>query len=188
VPDAVRAIAHLRRSGHIWVLDADIDDFFNQIDHALLRTFLDEDLPDDSLLPLIDSWNKTDCLTDACDRGIPMGSPLSPLLANIYLHRLDQALSARGYPLVRYADDFIVLVAWPDGRHSAYDLVAETLAALKLRYEPRKTHLTSFDEGFDFLGVHFEETWYWYLWNDKRIEICNPDDEHLLDRFAPQYD
>ena len=116
-----------------------------------------------------------------------MGSPLSPLLANIYLHRLDLALADCAYPLVRYADDFVVLMAWPDGRQAAYDLVGETLAALKLRYEPRKTRLTHFDEGFDFLGVHFEETWYWYLWGDKRIEVRNRDDEHLLDRYEPHY-
>ncbi len=186
VPHAVRAISALRRQGYVWVLDADIDDFFNQIDHALLAAFLDEDLPDDSLLPLIMGWNKVDCLTPECDRGIPMGSPLSPLLANVYLHRLDTTIRGAGFPLVRYADDFIVLAAWPDGRRQAYELVGETLAGLKLRYEPRKTRLASFDEGFDFLGVHFEESWYWYLWEDKRIEI-RTDDDSMLDRFTPQY-
>ncbi len=188
VPHAVRAITHLRRQGYGWVLDADIDDFFNQVDHQLLERFLDEDLPDDSLLPLIRSWNKVDCLTPACDRGIPMGSPLSPLLANVYLHRLDKAVTAAGFPLVRYADDFIVLAAWPDGRAAAYDVVAETLAALKLRYEPRKTRLGSFDEGFDFLGVHFEESWYWYLWDERRIEVRTEADEWLLDEFRPRYE
>lgn len=187
VGDAVRAIAALRRRGQIWVLDADIDDFFNQIDHTLLLTFLDEELRDDSLLTLIDAWNKTDCLTPACDRGIPMGSPLSPLLANVYLHRLDVALAERAFPMVRYADDFVVLMAWPGGLQSAYDLVSETLTSLKLRYEPRKTRLTSFEEGFDFLGVHFEEGWYWYLWRDKRIEVRTRDDEQLLDRYELHY-
>lgn len=187
VADAVRAIARLRRQGYVWVLDADIDDFFNQVHHATLREFLDADLPDDSLLGLIDAWNKVDPLSPAADRGIPMGSPLSPLLANVYLHRLDAAVTARGFPLVRYADDFIVLAAWPDGRAAAYKLVEETLVALRLRYEPRKTRLASFDEGFDFLGVHFEESWYWYLHDDKRIEVRTDDDDDLLDRFTPEY-
>lgn len=188
VPHAVRAITHLRRQGYTWVLDADIDDFFNQVDHALLNEFLDEDLPDNSLLPLIDAWNKVDPLTPAADRGIPMGSPLSPLLANVYLHRLDKAVTAAGFPLVRYADDFIVLAAWPDGRATAYERVAEALEGLRLRYEPRKTRLASFAEGFDFLGVHFEETWYWYLYDDRRIEVRGDDDEGLLDRFTPRYE
>jgi group II intron reverse transcriptase/maturase len=188
VPDAVRAITHLRRQGYTWVLDADIDDFFNQVDHELLAQFLDEDLPDDSLRPLIMGWNKVDCLTPDCERGIPMGSPLSPLLANVYLHRLDQAVTARGFPLVRYADDFIVLAAWPEGRAAAYDAVGEALAALRLRYEPRKTRLADFETGFDFLGVHFEESWYWYLYDDKRIEVRTEGDERLLDQFTPTYD
>lgn len=188
VADAVRAISRLRRQGYTWVLDADIDDFFNQVDHATLRAFLDEDLPDDSLLNLIESWHKVDCLTPACDRGIPMGSPLSPLLANVYLHRLDMAVTAAGFPLARYADDFIVLAAWPEGRATAYELVAEALAGLRLRYEPRKTRLASFDEGFDFLGVHFEESWYWYLHDDKRIEVRTESDERLLERYRPEYE
>ncbi len=188
VPDAVRHIVHLRRQGYVWVLDADIDDFFNQVDHDRLHAFLDEDLPDNSLLPLIAAWNKVDPLTPAADRGIPMGSSLSPLLANVYLHRLDAAITAAGFPLVRYADDFIVLAAWPDGRQVAYERVAEALAALKLRYEPRKTRLASFDEGFDFLGVHFEETWYWYLWGDKRVEVREDDDDRVLERFTPSYE
>lgn len=187
VADAVRAIVGLRRRGFGLVLDADIDDCFNQIDHALLLRFLAEDLPDRSLLPLIDGWNKVDPLTPAADRGIPMGSPLSPLLANVYLHRLDVALTEGRFPLVRYADDFIVLAGWPETLQRAYTRTGAALEELKLRYEPDKTRLTDFDRGFDFLGVHFEETWYWYLWNDERIEIRGPGDEHLLDRFEPSY-
>jgi len=187
VPDAVRAISRLRRQGYTWVLDADIDDFFNQIDHATLHAFLDEDLPDNSLLPLIAAWNKVDPLTPSADCGIPMGSPLSPLLANVYLHRLDVAVTAAGFPMVRYADDFIVLAAWPEGRAAAYARVGEALAALKLRYEPHKTRLADFETGFDFLGVHFEQTWYWYHYGDKRIEVRTDDDDHLLDRFTPDY-
>lgn len=186
VVQAVRAIAALRRQGYTWVVDADIDDFFNSVDHATLRGFLDADLPDNSLLHLIDAWNKVDPLTPAADRGLPMGSPLSPLLANVYLHRLDAAVAARGYPLVRYADDFVVLAAWPGGRQTAYELVGQTLAGLKLRYEPHKTRLATFDEGFDFLGVHFEETWYWYNHGDQRIEVRG--DDSLLERYRPEYE
>lgn len=188
VADAVRSIVTFRRQGYVWVLDADIDDFFNQVDHAVLRGFLDDDLPDNSLLDLIDAWNKVDPLTPAADRGIPMGSPLSPLLANVYLHRLDQVVTSAGYPIVRYADDFIVLAAWPDGRKAAQELVGRALAGLKLGFEPSKTRLSSFDEGFDFLGVHFEETWYWYLWRDGRIEVRDGEDDWLLDSFRPEYD
>lgn len=206
VAGAVRAISRLRKRGHTLVLDADIDDFFNQVDHAVLAEMLDADLPDDSLLRLIEAWNKIDCLSPLCDRGIPMGSPLSPLLANVVLHRLDVAVTtgepqrrATGddvpaggpfcaFPLVRYADDFVVLASWPDGLQTAYDWVGAVLAGLRLRYEPHKTRLTSFDEGFDFLGVHFEENWYWYTYGDRRVEVREGDDDRVLERWRPEYE
>lgn len=187
VADAVRAISRLRRQGFGWVLDADIDDFFNQVDHAVLRGFLDEALPDNSLLALIDGWHTVDCPPPG-DRGIPMGSPLSPLLANVYLHPLDAAVTGRGFPMVRYADDFIVLAAWPEGRDVAYALVGEVLAGLRLRYEPDKTRLASFDQGFDFLGVHFEQSWYWYNWQERRVEVRDEGDEWQLARYRPEYE
>jgi CRISPR-associated protein Cas1 len=188
VADAVRAISRLRRDGFEWVLDADIDDFFNQIDHRLLMGFLAGDLPDDTLLPLIHAWNTVDALTEAADRGIPMGAPISPLLANVFLHRLDEAILDRPSPLVRYADDFIVLTDWPLDRPDLLRFVGDELAQLRLAFEPHKTRLTGFDEGFDFLGVHFEETWYWYWHDDRRIEIRDDHDDHLLDHYTPRYE
>ncbi len=185
--DAVRRITQLRRQGHGRVLDADIDDFFNQVDHALLTDFLLEDLPDRSLEALFRQWLTVDCITPDCTRGIPMGAPISPLLANVYLHRLDLHISAEGFPHVRYADDFIVLARSEAQLQTAYKLVADALAALRLRYEPTKTQLTSFDEGFTFLGVHFEETWYWYTYEEKRIEVHGNRD-WLIRQFGPDYD
>ncbi len=186
--DAVRAITRLRRQGHGRVLDADIDDFFNQVDHSLLFDFLLEDLPDQSLNQLLRQWLTADCLTPDCNRGIPMGSPVSPLLANVYLHRLDMHLTACDHPHVRYADDFIVLARDTAGLQQAYDDVASALAALKLRYEPRKTRLTSFDDGFSFLGVHFEQSWYWYTYEDKRIEVRGDRADWLFGDYGPDYD
>jgi len=72
VADAVRAISRLRRQGYVWVLDADIDDFFNQVHHATLRAFLDVDLPDNSLLNLIDAWNKVDPLSPPMPGNLPL--------------------------------------------------------------------------------------------------------------------
>ncbi len=81
--DAVRHITRLRKQGYQWVLDADIDDFFNQIDHTLLRRFLRLDFYDTSLLPLIDQWLQAWQIQPGEARGIAMGSPISPLLPNI---------------------------------------------------------------------------------------------------------
>lgn len=189
VKDAVPYITNLRREGYTFVLDADIDDFFNQIDHALLRQFLRHDLLDHSLLPLIDLWLDSWRITPDADapRGIAMGSPLSPLLSNIYLHRMDMRLLNHGLQVARYADDFIVLTtSLPDCRLSHTQTEA-ILTKLKLKLEPRKTKLTTFEEGFDFLGVHFEETWYWYTWGNERIEVHNNQPDPWLNYYDPGY-
>lgn len=183
--DAVRVMQRFRRRGLMWVLDADIDDYFNQVDHALLRSFLRRDLPDESLLRLIDLWLDKGRATPDEARGIPMGSPLSPVLANVYLHRLDRVLLREGLALVRYADDFVVLAGDESAALACREQVAAVLDSLKLRYEPSKTSVTSFDAGFEFLGVHFENGYYWYLHEEKRIEVHGED--VLSGRYMPDY-
>ena len=187
VKDAVPYIASLRRQGFTFVLDADIDDFFNQIDHTLLRQFLHHDLLDHSLLPLIDLWLDSWRIAPDTPRGIAMGSPLSPLLSNIYLHRLDKRLLNHGLRVARYADDFIVLTTAPPDWRRSYTQTEAILKKLKLKLEPRKTKLTSFEEGFDFLGVHFEETWYWYILGDERIEVHENQADPWLNYYDPGY-
>lgn len=184
---AVQAITHWRRRGYQWLLDADIDDFFNQVDHTLLRQFLQTDLTDHTLLPLINQWLQAGRSDPHQAIGIPMGSPLSPLLANVYLHRLDEALTHQGYILVRYADDFIVLSRSQEQANQSYHFVQQILHSLKLRYEPDKTQITSFADGFKFIGVHFEESWYWYIWEEKRIEVHDGRPDWLFNDFGPDY-
>ena len=73
-----------------WVLDADIRDFFGQLDHAWLRRFLRHRIADERVLRLIDKWLTVGVVEDGqwteCDEGSPQGASVSPLLANIYLH------------------------------------------------------------------------------------------------------
>ena len=106
--------------------------------------------------------------------GTPQGSPISPLLANIALHRLDQAWqtdSRQTGKLVRYADDFVVVCPTADRAKQARRRAAMVLAELGLRLSPEKTRiveLTRGKEGFDFLGFHLHkvESWWrgkWYL-------------------------
>ncbi len=185
--DAIRHITRLRKKGNEWVLDADIDDFFNSVDHTLLLQFLDRDLPDNSLLPLIEQWLSIIKSPTRTATGIPLGSPLSPMLANIYLHRLDHTLNSAQLPFSRYADDFIVLAPTEKTIQKSAKIVKKALHKLKLQYEPSKTNITSFEQGFDFLGVHFEQGYYWYNHEDKRIEV-HTEHDWLFNQYGPDYE
>jgi RNA-directed DNA polymerase len=85
-------------------------------------------------------------------RGTMQGGPLSPLLANIYLHPFDIALSSQGLRLVRFMDDFVVLCATPEEAERTLTLIERQLAVLKLRLNAEKTSLRNYADGLDFLG------------------------------------
>jgi len=185
--DAVQRILVLRENGYRCLLDADIDAFFDHVDHTLLIAFLKEDLPDRSLLPLIQSWLEIGRVQPDQPVGIPLGSPISPLLANVLLHRLDAKIARRGWPLVRYADDFIVFGEDSLRVQQITVEVGEMLRGLKLSFEPNKTSAACFDQGFDFLGVHFEGDEYRYLYLGEEI-IARGDDLHpLFGFYDPEY-
>ncbi len=159
VDRAVARIVSLRDEGYRWVVDADIDDFFDEIDHALLMAEVEKLVSDHSILGLIRSWIKAETLNSQGEvhpgKGIPQGSPLSPLLANLYLDHLDEALLKRGLRLVRYADDFIVLCRNREKAEEALELSEDVLKALELDLNEAKTRIVEFDQGFRFLGVQF---------------------------------
>lgn len=88
-------------------------------------------------------------------RGVPQGLPVSPLLANLYLDHLDEALLHEDLALVRYADDFVILTKSRSQAEAALALTEQTLAQLQLRLNTHKTRIVHLDEGMDFLGWHF---------------------------------
>ncbi len=161
VPMAVARVAHHRDQGYQWVVDADIETFFDQIDHDLLLAKLRRTLDDHSLLPLIQLWLAATLVEPGSSqprlltRGVPQGSPISPLLSNLYLDDFDEALLERDLRLVRFADDFLILCRDRQAAGQALELTGEVVDALRLRLKPEKTRITHFDEGFSFLGVDF---------------------------------
>jgi group II intron reverse transcriptase/maturase len=162
-----------------WVLDADIRDFFGQLDHGWLRRFLRHRIADERVLRLIDKWLTVGVVEDGqwtgCDEGSPQGASVSPLLANIYLHFvLDLWVAwwrdrhAHGEVIiVRWADDFVVgFEDEQDARQFLAEL-RERFARFGLELHPDKTRLIEFGrhaawkrrrrgagkpETFDFLG------------------------------------
>lgn len=157
---AVARVAWYRDQGYQWVVDADIQTFFDEIDHTILLGKLRQILPEDSLLPLIQLWLAAILQPDGgqprlLTKGVPQGSPLSPLLSNLYLDGLDEALLGNDLRLVRFADDFLILCRDRNQAERALALTQDLLESLALRLKPEKTRITHFDEGFRFLGVDF---------------------------------
>jgi group II intron reverse transcriptase/maturase len=166
---ALDAVLCARDGGLRWVLDGDIEQFFESLDHALLLDFLREDVEDARIIALIEMWLKVGRRERDKAVGTPLGMVVSPLLSNLYLHRFDLALTRLGFHLVRYADDFVVLGATREEVEEARRFVAWALGYLRLRLSPAKTHVVSFDEGFDYLGVHFYRETYSYVKANKRV-------------------
>ena len=89
--------------------------------------------------------------------GALQGGALSPLLANLYLHQFDQAITKAGFHLIRYADDFVVCCPDQKSAEAALVLVNRQLGELRLQLNPQKTRISRFDEGVEFLGYRFEQ-------------------------------
>jgi len=157
---AVATITQYRDEGYQWVVDADITTFFDQIDHRLLIEKLTRTIPDGSVVPLIELWLAATIQSEhqppyLLQKGVPQGSPISPLLSNIYLDDLDEALLGENLRLVRFADDFLILCKDQNDAEEALHLTSDVIDSLKLSLNTEKTHITNFDEGFRFLGVDF---------------------------------
>ena len=111
---------------------------------------------------------------------------LSPLWCNVVLHQMDVDLTCAGWALARYADDFVVLAATEAEALQAQTATEASLSRLRLRLNPRKTRVTSFEQGFTFLGVEFQGDQYAYVRQNKRIVVQGPT-TRILYRHPPEF-
>jgi RNA-directed DNA polymerase len=178
--DAIAEIHFLASHSHEWVLEADIQACFDEIGHTPLLARMRYRITDRRVLGLVKAFLKSGVMTTSGGReetltGTPQGGILSPLLANIALSVVDDHFECQrreqmgsdqqrakrkrnglgNWKLVRYADDFVVMVSG-QARHAKAlrEEVADVLAPMGLRLSPEKTRVVHIDEGFDFLGFH----------------------------------
>ncbi len=152
-------------SGRRWVVDADIAGFFDHLDHDLLVAMVRERVSDRRVVGLIVAWLRCGVLDGATlvhpDAGTPQGGVISPLLANVYLNRLDkvwQKHHRRLGELTRYADDLVIVCPTRERAEAALVTLRGLLDELDLELAAAKTRiadLTTPAEGFDFLGYHY---------------------------------
>ncbi|MEW6097554.1 MAG: group II intron reverse transcriptase/maturase [bacterium] len=203
--DAIDKINFYREAGYTWVVDADIDSYFDEVDHDLLLTRFSEIIKDVDVQKLIKLWLKSEIVDGNTiikpKKGLPQGSPISPLLANLYLDKFDETLLEEDYKLVRFADDFLILCKSRPKAERALKLTSELLKEIRLRLDEAKTSITTFNHGFKFLGALFvrsvvlppstkkkdkEKQPIKKDMTQAKISLCTPETETIkVDKFTP---
>ena len=153
-------LLRLQRDGFEVVLESDIDDFFDSIEPWRIAVRLRALFGVGPLLRLIAAWisapvQLSDGSLQIRMRGLPQGAPLSPALANLLLADFDHDLESAGFALVRFADDFVVACKSRMQAEHALTIARQSLSEKGLSLKAAKTTITSFRQGFDFLGYRF---------------------------------
>ena len=164
--DALRRMDELLKAGYVHVVDADLKSYFDTIPKDRLLALVAGKVSDRRVLALVEAFLGQTVLEGAREwtpeQGTPQGAVISPLLSNIYLDPLDHLMADRGFEMVRYADDFVVLCRSPEDAAQALAAVQEWTAQAGLTLHPVKTRLVDErTDGFDFLGYRFEAGQRW---------------------------
>jgi RNA-directed DNA polymerase len=161
--EALREVDRLLREGYTFVVDADLRSYFDTIPHARLMERIKERVSDGRVLELIEAYLHQDIVKEMerwrPSGGTPQGAVISPLLANVYLHPLDCHMQQKGFRMVRYADDFVVLCPSAEKAQAALEEVRRWVEQNGLSLNADKTHVGDCrqeGQGFEFLGYRFE--------------------------------
>jgi len=161
--------------GYVYVIDADLKSYFDTIPHDKLMSLVREEIVDGSVIELLESFLQAGIMEGGSfhlnEKGTPQGGVISPLLANIYLHPLDELMTKRGHRITRYADDFVICCKSQKGAERVLKSVTRFLEQkLGLTVHPEKTKIVdNMKESFVFLGYEFKQG-YWVKPSEKSIK------------------
>lgn len=165
--EAVGRVEELLGEGRAWCVDVDLKSYFDTIPHERLMALVEQRVADGSVLALLTQSLKAGVLEELkgwqpTERGTPQGAVVSPMLANLYLNPLDHEMVRRGWEMVRYADDFVVLCRTKEAADAVLAFLGDWTTAAGLTLHPTKTRIVNVtSEGFDFLGWHFRGNKKW---------------------------
>jgi RNA-directed DNA polymerase len=157
---ALERVEELLAAGCVYVVDADLKNYFDMISKSRVMSHLRGKVSDSRVLRLMEMFLEQGVMDGlrewTPETGTPQGAVLSPLLANIYLNPLDHLLADAGLALVRYADDFVILCKTREEANRALVLVQSWVAENELMLHPTKTKIVDARaESFEFLGYRF---------------------------------
>jgi group II intron reverse transcriptase/maturase len=152
-------MASLHHGGE-WIVEIDIEQFFDTASHERLLAAVAEVVADGRILRLVQAFLQAGVMEEGKKRtlvaGTPQGGVLSPLLSNAFLNTFDHQMLAAGHRAVRYADDSVVVCRTREEAEAALEQVHQILEGqLGLRLHPAKTRVVHITEGFEFLGFRF---------------------------------
>ena len=157
--DALRGAQKIIDDGYIYVVDLDLERFFDTVSHSKLIEILSRTIKDGRVISLIHKYLRSGVMNkgmfEASEEGTPQGGPLSPLLSNIMLNELDKELTSRGLPFVRYADDSMIFCKSKRAAKRVKESVTRFIEGkLHLKVNRDKT-VVSYVQGVKYLGYSF---------------------------------
>jgi RNA-directed DNA polymerase len=158
--DALRCVEAWLDAGYVYVVDADVQGYYETIPKDRLLDRVQQQISDRRVLGLVKKFLNQGILEElrewTPDAGVPQGAVLSPVLSNVYLNPLDHRMAELGFQMVRYADDFVILCRTPEEAEAALAEVRQWVEANGLTLHPEKTHIVdSREKSFSFLGYSF---------------------------------
>jgi RNA-directed DNA polymerase len=185
--DAMRQVWGELNKGNVWIVDADLRQFFDTIDQERLIDLIAEEISDGRVLQLVRDMLRAGVMEGGCWKptltGVPQGGVASPLWSNIFLTPFDRQMTAEGFRLTRWADDFVVLCQTREEAQRALAVAERCLReALGVELHPQKTRVVHVSQGFEFLGYKVKQGAGHRLPAHKRRGRSNPQNLYAIPR------